>query len=288
MNGQLLLSQLFNGVGVGLIYFLIAVGLTLIFGVQHFVNFAHGGFFLLGAYLAYAVTAQAELSFWIALVVAPPLVALLGFGVERLFLQRLYRVEHMYQIVGTFALLLIIREVIIVIWGPFTQTVTAPELLRGVLTMGPVVFPVYRLFVVVAAGVLALVLWLVLERTRFGSFLRAGAESTEMSSALGINVNRVFWVTFALGAGLAALAGVLAGPMRGITPTTGAEILGLAFAVVVVGGMGSFHGAFVAALLIGVVQSITIAFWPVGGSVIVYLLMALVLLVRTEGLFGSH
>lgn len=286
MDAQLLLTQVFNGVGVGLIYFLIAVGLTLIFGVQHFVNFAHGGFFLLGAYLAYTMTNQG-LGFWLALLVAPPAVALLGFGVERLFLRRLYKVAHMYQIVGTFALLLIIREVVIIVWGPFTQTLTAPEALRGVVNLAGVIYPMYRIFVVCAAGVLAVALWLLLERTRFGALLRAGAESTEMSSALGINVERVFWVTFALGAGLAALGGVLAGPMRGITPTTGAEILGLAFVVVVVGGMGSFHGAFVAALLIGVVQSVTIAVWPVGGYVIVYLLMAAVLLVRTEGLFGK-
>lgn len=285
MDTQLLLTQLLNGIGVGLVYFLIAVGLTLIFGVQHFVNFAHGGFFLLGAYLAYTVTREG-LGFWAALLIAPPAVAAIGFAVERLFLRRLYRAEHIYQIVGTFALLLIIRETVIVIWGPFTQTLTAPQVLRGVVDLGGVVYPMYRIFVVCAAGLLALVLWLLLERTRWGALLRAGAESTEMSSALGINVERVFWITFALGAGLAALGGVLAGPMRGITPGTGAEILGLAFVVVVVGGMGSFHGAFVAALLIGVVQSITIAFWPVGGSVIVYLLMALVLLVRTEGLLG--
>lgn len=285
MDTQLVLTQLFNGVGVGLIYFLIAVGLTLVLGVQHFVNFAHGGFFLLGAYLAYTVTREG-LGFWLALLIVPPAVAAAGFAVERLFLRRLYKVAHMYQIVGTFALLLIIREVVIIVWGPFTQTLTAPEALRGVVDIAGLAYPMYRIFIVVAAGVLALVLWLLLERTRFGALLRAGAESTEMSSALGINVQRVFWVTFALGAGLAALGGVLAGPMRGITPTTGAEILGLAFVVVVVGGMGSFHGAFVAALLIGVVQSVTIAFWPVGGSVIVYLLMALVLLVRTEGLFG--
>lgn len=287
MSTELLLAQLFNGVGVGLVYFLIAVGLTLIFGVQHFVNFAHGGFFLLGAYLAYAMTAQG-VNFWVALLVAPPAVALLGFVVERLFLQRLYKVDHMYQIVGTFALLLIIREVVIIIWGPFTQTVTAPVALQGVLEIGPVVYPLYRVFVVCLAGVLAVVLWLLLERTRFGSYLRAGAESNETSSALGINVNRIFWMTFALGVGLAALGGVLASPMRGITPTTGEEILGLAFVVVVVGGMGSFHGAFLAALLIGVVQSVTIGLWPSVGSVVVYLLMALVLLVRTEGLFGSH
>ena len=287
MSTELLLAQLFNGVGVGLVYFLIAVGLTLIFGVQHFVNFAHGGFFLLGAYLAYAMTAQG-VNFWVALLVAPPAVALLGFVVERLFLQRLYKVDHMYQIVGTFALLLIIREVVIIIWGPFTQTVTAPVALQGVLEIGPVVYPLYRVFVVCLAGVLAVVLWLLLERTRFGSYLRAGAESNETSSALGINVNRIFWMTFALGVGLAALGGVLASPMRGITPTTGEEILGLAFVVVVVGGMGSFHGAFFAALLIGVVQSVTIGLWPSVGSVVVYLLMALVLLVRTEGLFGSH
>lgn len=287
MSTELLLAQLFNGVGTGLVYFLIAVGLTLIFGVQHFVNFAHGGFFLLGAYLAYAMTAQG-VSFWVALFVAPPAVALLGFVVERLFLQRLYKVDHMYQIVGTFALLLIIRELVIVIWGPFTQTVIAPPALQGVLEIGPVVYPLYRVFVVCLAGVLAVALWLLLERTRFGSYLRAGAESNETSSALGINVNRIFWMTFALGVGLAALGGVLASPMRGITPTTGEEILGLAFVVVVVGGMGSFHGAFFAALLIGVVQSVTIGLWPAFGSVVVYLLMALVLLVRTEGLFGSH
>lgn len=281
------LLQIINGIGLGMLYFLLAVGLSIVFGLLRFVNFAHGAFYLLGAYLCFQVI-QWGLNFWAALVVVPLLVGTLGWVVEKLLLRRVYAKAHEFHIVVTVGLALVIQELVIVFWGPLGNNVPAPPLLQGVVMWGSFVYPIYRLFVIGFTGVLAVLLWWVLEGTRLGSAVRAGSESSEMVSLLGINVFRVFSLVFALGAATAALAGVLAAPIRGAEPFMGVEALGVAFVVVVIGGLGSFGGALVGGLLIGIAQSLMSTIWPPGASLMIYIAMAAVLLLRPHGLFGRR
>lgn len=282
---SLYLLQIVNGLGLGMIYFLIAVGLTIIFGLLNFVNFAHGAFFLLGSYLCYTAVSLTG-NFWLALLVAPLVVAALAWVVERLLIQRIYHLPHTFQILVTLGIALIIQEASVIIWGPVGKSVAVPEALRGVVVIGNFVYPHYRIFLIAFSAVIAVALWLLLERTRFGALVRAGSESTETVSLLGTNIFRLFSMTFALGVGLAGVAGVLFAPLRGAQPFVGPEILGVAFVVVVIGGMGSFGGALVGGLLVGVVQSVMTTLWPQGASLMIYGAMAAVILIRPYGLFG--
>ena len=287
LGPDVLLQEVLNGIGVGMIYFLIAVGLTLIFGIMDFVNFAHGAFYLLGAYALYALVDFTG-SFWLGLLAGPLLVVALAWLLERALLRRLYQLDHMFHILLTFGLALVVGELAIVAWGAGPRNVSPPPLLAGIASLGPLVYPDYRLFVIGLTGLVGLGIWLGLERTRWGAIIRAGTESLDMVSCLGVDIRRVFSLTFAAGAGLAGLGGVLAAPMRGVNPFMGDEVLGLAFVVVVVGGMGSFAGALVAALLTGIAQSLTIAVWPLGGNIVIYVLMAAILLSRQAGLMGRR
>ncbi|MGH8786172.1 MAG: branched-chain amino acid ABC transporter permease [Cupriavidus necator] len=281
------LLQTINGIGIGMLYFLLAVGLSIVFGLLRFVNFAHGAFYLLGAYLCFQAM-QWGLNFWAALVVVPLLVGALAWAAEKLLLRRVYAKAHEFHILVTVGLALAVQEIVILFWGPLGNSVATPEALQGVVMWGAFVYPKYRLFVIGFTGVLAVLLWWVLEGTRLGSAVRAGSESTEMVSLLGINVFRVFSLVFALGAATAALAGVLAAPIRGAEPFMGVEALGVAFVVVVIGGLGSFGGALVGGLLIGVVQSLMSTLWPPGASLMIYIAMAAVLLLRPHGLLGRR
>jgi branched-chain amino acid transport system permease protein len=281
------LLQTINGIGIGMLYFLLAVGLSIVFGLLRFVNFAHGAFYLLGAYLCHQAVAFG-LDFWLALVLVPLVVGTLGWAVEKLMLRRVYAKAHEFHILVTVGLALVVQEIVILAWGPLGHSVPTPDLLQGVVMWGEFVYPKYRLFVIGFTAVLAVLLWWVLEGTRLGSAVRAGSESTEMVSLLGINVFRVFSLVFALGAATAALAGVLAAPIRGAEPFMGVEALGIAFVVVVIGGLGSFGGALAGGLLIGVMQSLMSTIWPAGASLMVYIAMAAVLLLRPHGLFGRR
>jgi branched-chain amino acid transport system permease protein len=285
MSTQLLLFQILNGVGIGMIYFLLSVGLTLIFGLMRFVNFAHGAFYLAAAYVAYAVVLWTG-SFWWALLLGPVLVAILALVIERLLLRHTYALPHEAQILITFAVALLIQEAVILLFTPLGHNVPVPSALSGIVFLGPYVYPAYRLAVVGVAAVVAIVLWFAIERTKMGSILRAGSESAEMVGLLGINVDRVFMATFALGAALAGLAGVLVAPLRGVEPFMSAEALGIAFVVVVVGGLGTLSGALVGGILIGLVQSIMSTLWPEGAQLMIYAAMALVIMIRPTGLMG--
>lgn len=279
------LYQIINGIGLGMIYFLMSVGLTIIFGLLQFVNFAHGAFFMLGCYLSYQVVAWTG-NFWLGLAVAPFVSGALAWAGERLLIRRVYHLPHTYHILITLGLALILQEGTIMTWGPIGKNVPAPSELSGVLLVGGFAFPRYRLFVIVLSAVVALGLWLLLERTRYGALVRAGSENTGMVALLGTDIYRLFSLTFSLGVALAATAGVLAAPLRGAEPFMGAEALGLAFVVVVIGGMGSFVGALVGGLLVGIVQSVLTTLWPEGSSLMIYGAMALVILARPYGLFG--
>ena len=279
------LLQVINGIGIGMLYFLLAVGLSIVFGLLRFVNFAHGAFYLLGAYFCFQMM-RWGLSFWLALAVVPLVVGALGWLTEKLVLRHVYAKPHEFHILVTVGLALVIQELVILQWGPLGENVPVPDMLQGVVMWGGFVYPKYRLFVIGFTAVLALGLWYVLEGTRLGSAVRAGSESTEMVSLLGIDVFRIFSLVFALGAATAAIAGVLAAPMRGAEPFMGIEALGVAFVVVVVGGMGSFSGALIGGLLIGVVQSVMSTVWAEGARLMIYVAMAAVLLLRPHGLLG--
>ncbi len=279
------LLQAINGVGIGMLYFLLAVGLSIVFGLLRFVNFAHGAFYLLGAYFCFQMMRWGA-SFWLALATVPLAVGALGWLAEKLLLRHVYAKAHEFHILVTVGLALAIQELVILQWGPLGDSVAVPELLEGVVMWGGFVYPKYRLFVIAFTALLAALLWYVLEGTRLGSAVRAGSESTETVSLLGINVFRIFSLVFALGAATAALAGVLAAPIRGAEPFMGIEALGVAFVIVVVGGMGSFGGALVGGLLIGVVQSVMSTLWPEGARLMIYIAMAAVLLLRPHGLLG--
>jgi branched-chain amino acid transport system permease protein len=279
------LLQIVNGIGIGMLYFLLAVGLSIIFGLLRFVNFAHGSFYLLGAYFCYQL-AQWGVSFWITLLVAPVLVGAIGWLTEKMMLRHVYASAHAYHILVTVGLALAVQELVIIEWGPLGSSVAVPQALQGVVVWGDFVYPKFRLFVIQFTAVMALAIWYILEGTRLGSAVRAGSESTEMVSLLGINVHKIFSLTFALGAFTAALAGVLAAPIRGVEPFMGIEALAVAFVVVVVGGLGSFTGALLGGLLIGIVQSVMSTLWPEGARLMIYIAMGAVLLLRPHGLLG--
>ncbi|GAB2892882.1 branched-chain amino acid ABC transporter permease [Paralcaligenes sp. KSB-10] len=283
MNVYLL--QVINGIGIGMLYFLLAVGLSIVFGLLRFVNFAHGAFYVLGAYACYQAL-QWGVNFWWTLLIGPCIVGALAWLTEKLILRKVYNLPHEFHILFTVGLALAIQELVILVWGPVGVNVPPPDLLKGVIIWGGFIYPKYRLFVIVFTAVLATLIWLLLERTRLGSIVRAGSESPEMVTLLSINVHRIFGLVFALGAATAGLAGTLAAPLRGVEPFMGIEALAVAFVVVVVGGMGSFSGALLGGLLVGIVQSIMSTLWPQGASLMIYVSMALVLLLRPNGLMG--
>ncbi|HZT62531.1 MAG TPA: branched-chain amino acid ABC transporter permease [Burkholderiales bacterium] len=279
------LGQVLNGIATGMLYALMGLGLSLVTGVLNIPNFAHGALFAIGAYLL-ASAANLMGNFWLALVIAPLGAALLGLAIEYLGIRRLYAAGHDYQLLFTFGLALILSEAIILVWGPVGYSHLPPPILRGGVDLGFTFYPKYRLFVMVAAGLLVLGTWLFLEKTRYGAIMRAGIENKEMVSLLGIDVHKLFTAAFALGAYLAGIAGALTAPIRGLSPGMGVDMLGIAFVVVALGGLGNLLGAIAAGLLIGVAQAIVAAHWTEASSVVIYAVMAAVLLVRPQGLFG--
>lgn len=279
------LFQMLNGIGLGMLYFLLAVGLSVIFGLLQFVNFAHGAFYLLGAYLAYDLV-ERGFSFWVAMPVATVIVAALAAVTEALLLRRIYKLPHTFHILVTVGIALAIQEFVIIIWGPLGGSVSAPAALSGVFIWGDFIYPQYRIFVIVFTAILAALLWWLLEGTRLGAIVRAGSESSDNMALLGYNTLRINTAVFALGAGLAGLAGALVAPIRGVEPFMGIDALGIAFVVVVIGGMGSYTGALIAGILVGVLQSMMATIWPEGARLIIYVGMALVIISMPRGLFG--
>jgi branched-chain amino acid transport system permease protein len=264
---------------------LMGIGLSIITGILNIPNFAHGAMFAVGAYLIYTVI-HAGGNFWLGLLLAPVGVALLGLLVEYGGIRPLYKAGHDYQLLLTFGLSLIITEGIIVVWGPIGMSQPPPPILRGGFDLGVTIYPKYRLFVMAMAGLLVLASWLFLEKTRYGAIMRAGIEDMEMVSLLGIDIHRLFTAAFAVGAYLAGIAGALTAPIRGLNPLMGVDMLGIAFVVVALGGLGNLPGAIVAGLMIGVAQSLVALVWPEASVTVIFAVMAAVLLVRPQGLFG--
>ncbi len=270
-----------------MLYALMGLGLALIAGILNIPNFAHGALFAVGAYLTVSAIGAFG-NFWLALIVAPAGVALLGLIIEYAGIRRLYAAGHDYQLLFTFGLSLILAEGIILVWGPVGISQLPPTALRGGVDLGFTFYPKYRLFVMAAAGLLVVGTWLFLEKTRYGAIMRAGIENREMVSLLGIDIHRLFTVAFALGAYLAGIAGALTAPIRGLSPGMGVDMLGIAFVVVALGGMGNILGAIAAGLLIGVAQAVVAAYWTEASVAVIYLVMAAVLVFRPQGLFGTR
>jgi branched-chain amino acid transport system permease protein len=279
--------QLLNGIVQGMIYALVAAGLTLIFGMLDIPNFAHGAFYALGAYVAYTLV-SATGSFWLAIAIVPLVVAGLGLLVDALAMRRLARAGHVYQILFTLGLVLIVQELIVLIWGANPTSVNVPAALEGGVPLGAVSFPYYRLFLVGVSALVVGAVWLALERTKYGAIIRAGIDDPEMVDCIGIDVQRLFTIVFGAGVGLAALAGALILPIRGGQPGMGNELMATSFAVVVIGGLGSFLGAVAGGIIVGLTQAAITIVYPAASEVAIFAAMALVILVRPQGLFGKR
>jgi len=279
-------EQIINGLLVGSFYIILSLGLSLIFSLGGVVNLAHGAFYALGAYLAYEV--QQRAGFVGAVVISPVAVALIGILIERLCLSRLYGKDPALGLLFTFGLALTAEQSLRMLWGTTGLPFSIPEALRGQLILGDFIYSYYRLTILAVTSLSVAGCWLLLNQTAFGLVVRAGVRDAEMVRAMGISLNPALAAIFALGVGLAALAGVMSAPLAGVQPAMGNEILTATFVVVVIGGLGSFWGVVLAGLLVGVVRGVTITFYPPAAEASMYLLMVLVLLFRPRGLMGQR
>ena len=282
MDGSLIAMQLLSGAVLGAVLIMTALGFTIIFGMLGVVNFAHGAFFMIGAYVGVAVAMRTG-SFWLALLVAPVAVGALGLLVERFLIRPLYTRSPDDSILLTFGLGYVLVEAVRIIFGTDGIPFSVPAELAG---LGIGYFPIYRLFVIAVVAVILALVWLFLEKTKFGLIIRAGSRDPEIMRVLGVNMRRVWFLVFGLGIGLTALGGVLAAPVRSVNPEMGSIVLAEAFVVTVIGGLGSLTGAVVAGILVGLVTSMTSLVAPEMATVSMFALMALVLLIRPQGLFG--
>jgi branched-chain amino acid transport system permease protein len=285
LSFDLIAMQMFTGLALGAIYVLFAIGLSLIFGMLTVVNFAHGAFYMVGAYVGLFLLSMGG-NFWLCLVAVPLIVGLIGMVTERFLIRPLYGRGIDYPLLLTFGLSYIMVELVRIAFGKSGFPFDTPDLLQGAVDIGIGYFPLYRLFVIGVAMAVLLGLWLFLERTSFGLIIRAGARDPQIVRVLGVDVARVWLYVFGIGTAIAGLAGLLAAPLQGVIPEMGANILAEAFVVTVVGGMGSIGGAVIAGLLVGVVVSMTSLFAPEMAKVSIFALMAIVLLFRPQGFFG--
>jgi branched-chain amino acid transport system permease protein len=282
-----ILLQVFNGLISGAFYALLSLGLAVIFGMLRVVNFMHGAMYMLGAFATYLLGTQLGISFWWALVIAPLAVAALGFVLERTLLRRLYDLDILYNLLLTFGLALVIQDAMRLRFGLQGVPYNIPSQLRGAVPIGFMFFPTYRVFVLVFSVVICLGTRWLIERTRVGMIVRASTENAVLTRALGVDVDRWIPLVFAFGTGLAGLAGVLAAPMRNVSPIMGADLIITTFAIVVIGGMGSILGSIVTGFLVGVLSALGAMYYPPAANMLVFVLMAVVLLLRPSGLFGS-
>lgn len=283
---NILLLQIFTGLVLGMIFVILAIGLSLIFGLLTVVNFAHGAFYMWGAYAALIAVSLLG-NFWISLILVPVLIGAIGMVVEYFLVRRLYGGNIDYPLLLTFGLSLIMIEFVRITFGTSDYPFDVPRLLQGTFSFfGLFSFPYYRLFVIVVASIIMIFLWFFLEKTNIGLIIRGGTRDSEMVRVLGIDISKIWLLVFGMGTGLAALAGVLAAPMRGIYPEMGIAMLVECFVVVVLGGMGSLKGALFSGLLLGQVVSLTSLFVPELSNIVIFVAMAIVLLIRPSGLFG--
>ncbi|MGJ7579440.1 branched-chain amino acid ABC transporter permease [Variovorax sp. RHLX14] len=283
-----LLSQLLLGLVNGSFYAILSLGLAVIFGLLNVINFAHGALFMMGAILSWMAMEYLGINYWVMLLVAPVIVGLFGVLIERFLLRWIYKLDHLYGLLLTLGLTLLIEGAFRSVYGVSGLSYDAPDALSGATDVGFMVLPNYRAWVVVASLVICFATWFVIEKTRLGAYLRAGTENPRLVEAFGVNVPLMITLTYAFGCALAAFAGVLAAPVIQVSPLMGQNLIIVVFAVVVIGGMGSIMGAILTGLGLGIVEGLTKVIYPEASSTVVFLIMVIVLLIRPAGLFGKE
>ena len=283
----LLGSQLLVGLINGSFYAILSLGLAIIFGLLNIINFAHGAQYMMGAFIAWLALTKFNVNYWVALIAAPLLVGLFGVILERTMLRKLYKLDHLYGLLLTFGLALIIEGVFRDQFGISGESYDVPDALAGGINLGFMFLPIYRAWVIVASLTVCFGTWYMIEKTRLGAYLRAGTENSQIVQALGINVPLLITFTYGYGVALAAFAGVLAAPVFQVNPLMGSNLIIVVFAVVVIGGMGSILGSIVTGIGLGLIEGLTRVFYPEGSAVVVFVIMVIVLLVRPAGLFGK-
>lgn len=285
---QVLLGQLLLGLVNGSFYAVLSLGLAIIFGLLNIINFTHGAFYMLGAFVAWMGLQYLGLNYWLMLLLAPVVVGLFGIIIERLLLRRLYDLDHLYGLLLTFGLTLLVEGLFRSFFGVSGQAYATPKLLQGGVNLGFMFLPIYRAWVVVASVLACIATWFVIEKTRLGALLRAGTENPKLVEAFGVNVPLMVTLTFGFGVALAGFAGVLAAPILQVSPLMGSNLVIVVFAVVVIGGMGSILGSIITGLALGVIEGFTKVYWPEAASTVIFVIMVIVLLLRPSGLFGKE
>jgi branched-chain amino acid transport system permease protein len=284
----LLFGQVLLGLINGSFYALLSLGLAVIFGMLNVINFAHGAQFMMGAFLTWMLLEYLGLGYWWALFLVPMVMLVFGIALEQVFLRWLYNLDHLYGLLLTFGLVLIIEGLFVQAYGTSGQAYSIPQSLRGVSDIGFMKVPLSRVWVIAASLIICLTTWYVIERTRLGSYLRAATENPTLVRAFGINVSRMMTLTYGAGVALAGVAGVLAAPVQAITPQMGSHLIIVVFAVVVIGGMGSILGSIITGFALGVLEGLTKTFYPEASNIVVFVIMIVVLLVKPAGLFGRQ
>jgi len=285
---QAMMGQLLIGLINGSFYALLSLGLAVIFGLLNIINFTHGAQYMMGAFVAWIALNKLGINYWVALLFAPIVIGALGVLIERTMLRKLYKLDHLYGLLLTFGLALIFEGIFRDQYGISGQSYPVPELLQGGVNLGFMFLPIYRGWVVVAALTVCFATWFMIEKTKLGAYLRAGTENPALVQSFGINVPLMVMLTYGFGVGLAGLAGVLAAPTAQVGPLMGSNLIIVVFAVVVIGGMGSIMGSILTGLGLGVVEGFTKVFYPEASSTVVFVIMAIVLLIRPAGLFGKE
>jgi branched-chain amino acid transport system permease protein len=285
---QAFMGQLLIGLINGSFYALLSLGLAVIFGLLNIINFTHGAQYMMGAFCAYLLLNKAGIGYWPSLVIAPVIVGFTGVVIERTMLKRLYNLDHLYGLLLTFGLALIIQGLFRNEYGTSGQPYAMPAQLTGAQNLGFMFLPIYRAWVIVFSLIICLGTWFVIEKTKLGAYLRAATENPALVQAFGINVPRMITLTYGAGVGLAALAGVMAGPIYQVSPQMGADLIIVVFAVVVIGGMGSIMGSVVTGFGLGIVEGLTKVFYPEASNTVIFVIMAIVLLFKRAGLFGKE
>ena len=285
---QAFLSQLLLGLVNGSFYAMLSLGLAIIFGLLNVINFSHGALYMMGAFFAWLGLTYFDLNYWVMLFVAPLLVGVIGMVIERTMLRRLYKLDHLYGLLFTFGLTLLIEGLFRSFYGVSGQSYLVPDSLSGATNLGFMILPNYRAWVVIASLTVCFSSWFVIEKTKLGAYLRVGTENPKMVEAFGINVPLMVTLTYGFGVALAAFAGVLAAPVIQVSPLMGSDLVIVVFAVVVIGGMGSILGSILTGLGLGVIEGLTRVFYPQGSSTVVFVIMVIVLVFRPAGLFGKE
>jgi len=285
---QALLGQLLIGLINGSFYALLSLGLAVIFGLLNIINFAHGALYMMGAFCTYLLLNKLGLGYWWALLISPLVVGTIGMLIERLMLSRLYKLDHLYGLLLTFGLALVIQGLFRNEFGATGLPYAIPSQLQGARDLGFMFLPNYRAWVIVASLAVCVLTWLIIEKTKLGSYLRAATENPSLVQAFGINVPRMITLTYGFGVGLAAFAGVMAAPIYQVNPLMGADMIIVVFAVVVIGGMGSILGSILTGFGLGIIEGLTKVFYPEASNTVIFIIMAIVLLVKPAGLFGQR